>query len=473
MCAVLPGSAGFIAQPELHSDGFGAGRVLGPAAGQSDILIGHGERITGNIGIRGAPAVKVIAIKLRSVFHTDLCAGQIGFGSGGSRSASGSFATIGISHRVSGDGNRGGFGQRGLLAAIGQAGVIHLICACNVGGVRVGASRPGGGSVGGNAKADDQLFALPRAVLLHHRIRRVIKAGDADLLSGNGYFNISGIKGFIFGPYRRFAFAAGLINLNGDTGGRGEPVRNGVGQDRAASCGHIGNHFIRDSAEDSGQATLGCRSLIITLIIRSATHIGIFLRFGIIAGHRVHEPIDILCAIGGFCTGKDTDGIDDRASVLQLLSLTDCIVCNAAIKTIAMVGLAVGEEDNDLAALAAAQNGIGMLQTIVGRSSAGSLQIINSSRKCLGASVVHDGQFLDNLRVVIAVPIFFVHAVARIISDFTGKLHDRDPMLRGSSNILILFRSCADKLLDSFLQSLHLGYGYGSGLFNADFISTF
>ena len=353
--------------------------ILRPGTGQSDILSRHGER--SYLFAIEIPAVEGVAIQLRSGSHSHFRTRQVDADGRQCACALRDGAIIRIFYGIRSNQNRGGFGQLSLIIAIGQTGVCFVIFACDVGGILVRTSRPRSIGIGRDVKADDQLLASPVArCILYDSVGRVVKASDADVLAFHRCDNASRIKGFIFGPYRRYAIAAGLINLNGDIGshfGRGEVAGNSISQNRVAAGFYVGNHFIRNIAEDLGQSFFRISGLVIVAAGSAITHVIQTLCSRVIAGHRVHELIDVAGSIRGVCIGKNADRVDGRASVLQLLSLFDCIVCYAVIKTIAMVGLAVGEENNDFAASAVAQNGIGMLQTVVGRGRASRRNLVN------------------------------------------------------------------------------------------------
>ena len=61
----------------------------------------------------------------------------------------------------------------------------------------------------------------------------------------------------------------------------------------------------------------------------------------------MHVPVEVLEEVTGVGPLEDAEGVNERAVVLKLLGALDGVVGNLSFEAVAVVGLAVGKENDD------------------------------------------------------------------------------------------------------------------------------
>ena len=98
----------------------------------------------------------------------------------------------------------------------------------------------------------------------------------------------------------------------------------------------------------------------------------------------MHVPVEVPEEVIGVGLLEDAEGVNERAVVLKLLGALDGVVGNRSVEAVAVVGLAVGKENDDLLGVLAGamtprsiKYTIRKIQTKVGSSRTRGLKVID------------------------------------------------------------------------------------------------
>ena len=234
-----------------------------------------------------------------------------------------------------------------------------------------------------------------------------------------------------------FHVGAKLIREGDITAHGGIIIHNDRGRSR-------GDRILNDCLEDFVQFFTVLRGQIVFGILGTLATVRVRRGIGEVAGHGMHERIALLrvgrivvrsIRIRRIGTRKDTHRIDRGTAILQGLGSCHGVICDPRVKTIVMVRLAIGKEnDNGFGILAFANKSpclardkpTGMLQAVIRAGCTGGLQIIDGIFQILRIR----REVFNNLTAVIRVITILIRRISYFIAVVTSIFYQSNAVLQ-------------------------------------------